>query len=126
MLPRVDKFSLEADRLLDRFFKRRSFRKRRDSLGLAKMAAAATRPSTSDMKPLQAGITLASLAQQWRSAVHCSLATVRINPGSPAFVASVRHLHEAYAMMASLDQLTVVAIMGAVGTLVTLAQRVAR
>jgi len=78
------------------------------------------------MKPVQANMTLASLAQQWRSAVHCSLATVRINPGSPAFVASMRHLHEAYAMMGSLDQLTVVAMLGTFGTLVTLAQRVVR
>ena len=78
------------------------------------------------MKPLQASITLAPLAHRWRSAVHCSLANVRINPGSPAFAASMRHLHEAYAMMGSLDQLTVVAMLGTFGTLVTLAQRVVR
>ena len=38
---------------------------------------------------------LATPGQQWRASVQSSVLNARINPGSPAFAAAVRHLQEA-------------------------------
>ena len=40
------------------------------------------------------GITLATLGQQWRTAVHYSVLNAEINPGNPIFTATLRHLQE--------------------------------
>jgi MFS transporter, DHA2 family, multidrug resistance protein len=97
------------------------------------------------------GITLATLGQQWRTAVHYSTLNAQINPANPIFAATLRHLQETLtaavgpvqaariataqvaqmlyqqsSMLANIDHFTVIAALGTLGVLVTLVQRVFR
>ena len=97
------------------------------------------------------GITLATLGQQWRTAVHYSVLNAQINSGNPVFTATARQLQETLgatvgpvqagriamahvaqmlyqqsAMLANIDHFTIIAVLGALGVLVTLTQRVFR
>ena len=97
------------------------------------------------------GITLATLGQQWRTAVHYAALDNRIVPGDPAFEATVGRLREVLvplvgaqramplamahiaqalsqqaAMLANLDHFALVAVLGFLGIAVTLLQRVFR
>jgi DHA2 family multidrug resistance protein len=97
------------------------------------------------------GITLATLGQQWRTAVHYVALDNRIVPGDPLFEATVGHLRAALAplvgaeqatpiamarlaqllaqqaaMLANIDHFEVIAVLGLLGIMVTLLQRVFR
>lgn|SRR6185437_11409694 len=97
------------------------------------------------------GVTLATLGQQWRTAVHYAALDNRIEPGNPAFEATVGHLRAALAplvgadqamplamtrigyalarqaaMLANLDHFAVIAVLGLLGIVMTLLQRVFR
>jgi MFS family permease len=97
------------------------------------------------------GITLATLGQQWHTAVHYAALDNRIVPGDPAFEATVDRLREVLvplvgaqramplamahiaqalsqqaAMLANLDHFALVAVLGFLGIAVTLLQRVFR
>jgi hypothetical protein len=60
----------------------------------------------------------ATLRRRWHFAVQSSLLNVRINPGSPVFLATARHLQEALAILANLDPLAAVAALAGLGVLV--------
>lgn len=97
------------------------------------------------------GITLAALGQQWRTAVHYSVLSVRISQGDPRFTAAFDRLHEALSqvvgpahatllatgriasllgeqasMLANIDHFTCIAVLGAAGVAVTAVQKVFR
>jgi hypothetical protein len=97
------------------------------------------------------GITLATLGQQWRTAVHYAVLDNRIRQGDPAYEALFEQLREGLAhvvgpaqaaplamarvaqmlaqqssMLANIDHFTLVAALGLLGVAVTLVQRVFR
>jgi hypothetical protein len=97
------------------------------------------------------GIALATLGQQWRTAVHYAVLDNRVRPGDPAYeavsaplrdtlahvvgpaqaapvaMAQIAHmLAQQAAMLANIDHFTAVAVLGLLGLGVTLVQRVFR
>lgn len=97
------------------------------------------------------GITLATLGQQWRTTVHYATLNAGIRPDNPAFgalFAQIRHaltpaigsvdaahvamariarmLAQQSAMLANIDHFAVIAVLGLLGVVVTLVQRVLR
>lgn len=97
------------------------------------------------------GITLATLGQQWRTTVHYGLLNAQMNPDNPIYAATIQHLQEALtstlgagqatvvataqvaqmlaqqsAMLANIDHFRLIAVLGCLGVLVTLVQRVFR
>ncbi len=97
------------------------------------------------------GITLATLGQQWRTAVHYAVLDARVSQGDPRYTLAFDHLHEllshvvgtAHAtplateliarqlfrqssMLANIDHFVCIAILGVAGIAVTLVQKVFR
>lgn len=97
------------------------------------------------------GITLATLGQQWRTAVHYAVLQSNVHPGNAAFDAVAARLRDALApqvgsavatriavahiaqmairqssLLAHIDHFRAVAVLGALGVVVTLTQRVLR
>ena len=97
------------------------------------------------------GITLVTLGQQWRTAVHYAVLNNRVSTGNPAYEAVFNHLRDGLvqivgpihatpmaiariaqmlaqqaAMLANLDHFVLIAALGALGVVVTLLQRVFR
>ena len=97
------------------------------------------------------GITLATLGQQWRTAVHYGVLNAQINPGNPVYTSTIQHLQQALtpsvgplqaaqiattrvaqllaqqaSMLANIDHFTLIALIGVLGIAVTLTQRVFR
>jgi MFS family permease len=97
------------------------------------------------------GITLATLGQQWRTAVHYAVLDTRISQGDPRFTLVFDRLHDALShvvgpaqatplatgriahllfqqssMLANIDHFACIAILGAAGIAVTLVQKVFR
>src|SRR5690348_7011110 len=97
------------------------------------------------------GITLATLGQQWRTAVHYAVLDTRISQGDPRFTLAFDRLHEALShlvgaaqatplatgriahmlfeqasMLANIDYFACVALLGIAGIAVTLVQKVFR
>jgi len=97
------------------------------------------------------GITLATLGQQWRMAVHYSVLSTRISPADPRFTVVFNRLHDALlqvvgpaeatslttgriarllvqqaSILANIDHFTLIALLGAAGVVVTLLQKVFR
>jgi hypothetical protein len=97
------------------------------------------------------GITLATLGHQWRTTVHYSALNTRITSGNPTFDATfeqicnslattvgpinathiamariARLLMQQASMLANIDHFTVIALLGVLGVMVTLVQRVLR
>ena len=97
------------------------------------------------------GITLATLGQQWRMAVHYAVLNARVSHGDPHFTLVFDRLHQALtpvvgsaratqlatgliakslgqqvSMLANIDHFTCIAVLGAAGVVVMLVQRVFR
>jgi len=97
------------------------------------------------------GISLATIGQQWRAAVHADALTANLDPGNPAFAATVQPMQdmlsaslpagqamqvaiaqvaqlmtEQASLLANLDHFTVVAVLGTLGIAVTSVQRIFR
>ncbi|MEO7432063.1 MAG: MFS transporter [Dokdonella sp.] len=97
------------------------------------------------------GISLATLGQQWRTAVHYDVLNVQITPDNPIFVTTVKHLTDALsssigpveaaqvavarvaqllaqqsALLANVDHFMLIALLGVLGIVVTLSQRIFR
>ncbi len=97
------------------------------------------------------GITLATVGQQWRGAVHQEVLVAQINPYNPNFVATLQHLQQALsatmappaaaqaamaqvaqmvaqqsALLAGIDHFGMIAALGLLGVMVTLVQRTFR
>jgi hypothetical protein len=97
------------------------------------------------------GITLATIGQQWRTAVHYSTLSAQVNPYNPVFDATIEQLQRAFAasmapaeaakaalarvaqmlaqqasMLANIDHFVAIAVLGALGIAVILRQKVFR
>ncbi|MEO7324183.1 MAG: MFS transporter [Dokdonella sp.] len=97
------------------------------------------------------GITLATLGQQWRTTVHYATLNTNIHPGNPAFTAMVEQIRNTLApaigptdaaqiamariaqmlaqqssMLANIDHFGVIAVLGVLGVIFTIVQRVMR
>jgi MFS family permease len=97
------------------------------------------------------GITLATLGQQWRTTVHYGVLNTQVAPGHPVYAATLQRLQGALtaavgpvdaaqiatariaqilsqqsAMLANIDHFALVAMLGILGMLVTLTQKVFR
>ncbi len=97
------------------------------------------------------GITLATIGQQWRGAVHYEVLTAQVNNYNPNFIATLQHLQQALGatlpapeaakaalaqvaqmvarqatLLASIDHFGLVAVLGVLGMLVAAVQRVFR
>jgi predicted MFS family arabinose efflux permease len=97
------------------------------------------------------GITLATLGQQWRTAVHYTVLNAQVNPHNPLYVATIQQLEGALsstmgasdaarvatarvaqmlaqqaAMLANIDHFAMIAVLGGLGIAATLVQRVFR
>ena len=97
------------------------------------------------------GITLATLGQQWRTAVHFTVLDARVSQSDPRFILAFHHLHDTLlhvmgparaaavatgmiarqllqqsAMLANIDHFACIALLGVAGVLVTVVQKVFR
>ncbi|WP_266169117.1 MFS transporter [Dyella subtropica] len=97
------------------------------------------------------GVTLATLGQQWRTTVHYGVLNAQVNPDNPIYAATVQRLQDALAstvdagqaaamataqvaqmlaqqasMLANIDHFKLIAVLGILGVLVTLVQKVFR
>lgn len=97
------------------------------------------------------GITLATIGQQWRSAVHYEALAAQVNDYNPDFVATVQHLQQVFsaalpagdaakaalaqvaqmvaqqaALLAGIDHFRLIALLGVLGMLAAAVQRVLR
>jgi hypothetical protein len=97
------------------------------------------------------GITLATIGQQWRTAVHYSTLSAQVNPYNPVFDATIEQLQRAFAasmapaeaakaalarvaqmlaqqasMLANIDHFAAIAVLGTLGIAVILRQKVFR
>jgi len=97
------------------------------------------------------GITLATIGQQWRTAVHYSTLSAQVNPYNPLFDATIEQLQRAFAasmapaeaakaalarvaqmlaqqasMLANIDHFAAIAVLGTLGIAVILRQKVFR
>jgi MFS transporter, DHA2 family, multidrug resistance protein len=97
------------------------------------------------------GISVATLGQQWRTTVHYNVLNAQVTPDNPVYLATIQHLQGALsssvgqvqagpiavaqvarmlaqqsAMLANIDHFTLIAVLGALGIVVTLAQRIFR
>lgn len=97
------------------------------------------------------GITLATLGQQWRTTVHYGLLNAQVNPDDPIYAATIQRLQDALtstvgasqaaamataqvaqmlaqqsSMLANIDHFRLIAVLGVLGALVTLVQKIFR
>lgn len=97
------------------------------------------------------GITLATLGQQWRTTVHYGWLNAQVNPDNPIYAATIQRLQDPLnsivgsgqaaalataqvaqmlaqqsSMLANIDHFRLIAVLGILGVLVTLVQRVFR
>ncbi|WP_266159452.1 MFS transporter [Dyella silvatica] len=97
------------------------------------------------------GITLATLGQQWRTTTHYGLLNAQVTPDNPIYAATIQRLQDALSsavdagqasamataqvaqllvqqssMLANIDHFKLIAILGLLGVLVTLVQKVFR
>jgi MFS family permease len=97
------------------------------------------------------GISMATLGQQWRTTVHYNVLNAQVTPDNPIYLATIRHIEDALvgrvgrveaaqiavarvagllaqqsALLANIDHFMLIAVLGLLGIVVTLLQRVFR
>ncbi|TPG46323.1 MFS transporter [Rhodanobacter glycinis] len=97
------------------------------------------------------GISVATLGQQWRTTVHYNMLNAQVSPDNPVYLATIQHLQSALAasvgpvqaaqiavarvaqslaqqsaLLANIDHFMLIAALGVLGIVVTLAQKIFR